>query len=982
MTSYDQPYGSSDQQYQGYRSEGREPGARRKKLAGYLKAANELRQSYAQSYTQNWNIKDGAADSADDGTPGAFPDAAVVRSGDEEMVLFPSYARKHVKTKPKAQPGTIQEAPGTGRDYRDSAGAGDAEFWKQQWEKYEEDNAVVDVDVRGWLYCPHKGQLNRKHRVMVALARQLVGIAAPPTNSSKISPLTSATNSRETSPHRGKTEAKGSQYEEETVLKEAEAILRKGEAEADIAGRGGFSEAPSRDADTDSMYSAKSRSSSPAPKSRQHSEGLRLSHIHTSESSPNENGTTALHKRSTWPQPAKMSPAELAVANGHLMTRLKPFLANPLGNTPISAFFYNEKDSRQKTINTNSSGHFSVRASLDFVPTHVRILASEKLSATEPVKVTEPSGVSLISDIDDTIKHSAISSGAREIFRNAFIRDLSDLTIEGVKEWYRELADSGGIFEPVAERKKSTLDKLMRDFPERRFILVGDSGEADLEVYTDVVLDNPGRILGVFIRDVTTPVSKGFFDPSMGPLSGDRSVKRHLRNKSTDSLAQSKRFSRPSDTQGDDSDLEAAIAASLKDVEDQDRAARRAVFQNDTTLRRLAEGDQPHNRPTLPTRRPTAPPAPEAHKMEPPVGDLIDLSEDVLAARSSRSTFFPRSQTAQAPSSLLNASMRSEPGALSPPPPRPDKPVALRSRSAETTVTLAPHATLSPSSTSPPTSKVPPPRPRKPSTSVHRPATVPVAQTHYPADPSPLSQVQRHDSAARPPLPQRQTYRAVARQKLSHAYNALPSASSVLPYHLGQPKPASAHTQARSEGGEDLAASPRSMSTISTKSLDSLRNKDRERRSETSNSDAKQQQPPPPAPPPRRNLSSYPVAAAQYATNRLSGGMLTSAPTAQSTTSSNLNQSHRNGSDEWGSANGYGGGGGGPVNKKEEMWKRRWARAKTVLDEKGVVLRSWRVGGDVQEECLKLVKKALEDIEKGKDRVEEEKQKEERGRRR
>ena len=76
----------------------REPGARRKKLAGYLKAANELRQSYQQQYAQGWNRRDMTYDYEDD-TPGAFPDAAVVRSGEEEMILFPSYARKHVKRK-------------------------------------------------------------------------------------------------------------------------------------------------------------------------------------------------------------------------------------------------------------------------------------------------------------------------------------------------------------------------------------------------------------------------------------------------------------------------------------------------------------------------------------------------------------------------------------------------------------------------------------------------------------------------------------------------------------------------------------------------------------------------------------------------------------------------------------------------------------------------------------------------------------------
>src|SRR5204863_3102790 len=78
-----------------------------------------------------------------------------------------------------------------------------------------------------------------------------------------------------------------------------------------------------------------------------------------------------------------------------------------------------------------------------------------------------------------------------------------------------------GIFEPVAERKKGTLERIIRDFPERKFMLVGDSGEADLEVYTDVVLENPGKVIGIFIRDVTTSSKQDFFDSSMGSLQGE-----------------------------------------------------------------------------------------------------------------------------------------------------------------------------------------------------------------------------------------------------------------------------------------------------------------------------------------------------------------------------------------------------------------------------------------------------------------------------
>lgn len=90
-----------------------------------------------------------------------------------------------------------------------------------------------------------------------------------------------------------------------------------------------------------------------------------------------------------------------------------------------------------------------------------------------------------------------------------------------------------GIFEPTAERKRGSLEQILGDFPDRKFILVGDSGEADLEVYTDIVLANPHRILGIFIRDVTTPETKPFFDQS---TSNPEAVAGPSRSRSTPQL--------------------------------------------------------------------------------------------------------------------------------------------------------------------------------------------------------------------------------------------------------------------------------------------------------------------------------------------------------------------------------------------------------------------------------------------------------------
>lgn len=969
------------------RAEGREPGARRKKLAGYLRAANEMRQSYAST----WAGGQGENDVGDD-TPGAFPDAAVVRNGSEEMILFPSYARKHVKDKPQAQPGTIQQYPGTGRDYRDTTGAGDAEFWQQQWEQYEQDKAIVDVDVRGWLYAPHKGQMSRKHRLMVGLARQLVGIPAP---SGRSSPSSSRPGSRSSSPTRP------TRHEEEIVSQQADEILRKGEKEAEIAGRGDFSELPStKDSDTSSLYAQSFNASPlPSPSQRTH-EGSGADYLSmTKINDPARSGSdwiSPVQKRSSWPAPAKMSPAELAVANGHLMTRLKPFMANPLVNTPISAFFYNEKMSRQKTINTNTAGQFTLRASLDFVPTHVRILASETLSATEPVHITSPQGVSLISDIDDTIKHSAITSGAREIFRNAFIRDLGDLTIEGVKQWYNKLADMGvkihyvsnspwqlypvltsffkmsglpsgsfhlkqysgmlqGIFEPVAERKKATLEKIFHDFPERKFILIGDSGEADLEVYTDVVMEHPGRVLGIFIRDVTSPPSKGFFDPSMGPLGGDKGPSRSsTRNRSTDSLSLSKPFGRPDDIVDDDTDLRAAIAASLKDMEAEASQDRKFIFSDKPSSTRFPGSDNREARPRLPPRPPTDPPALEASAVE---ENLIDFSDDdvptekplhaqrAFSTASSSNALPSHSRTASSASSQRNGSpsttqrnappsnlprnaspsdlqrTTSVPKSFTPPPAPPTKPPKFRAPSNEAEM---PGKEV-------PTSKPPPPKPRKPSTTVNTIA------------PSPLSQVQANSPIATrpPPLPKRQTYREVAKQKLNHAYNALPSAPSYFTAGPTSPaKPRPAMTSADSTLDYPSAAPARTTSTAATKSLEDLKPPSSSRR---------------PAPPaaPRRNLTSYPAAAAQYASNRLSW--------TDTTTGNNTDFNTGNPAQS------------PVVNKKEEMWKRRWARAKQIMEKEGVLLRSWRVGADCMDECCGIVEGALKEVQESeRDEIEKE----------
>ncbi|KAI4154075.1 MAG: hypothetical protein LQ340_001900 [Diploschistes diacapsis] len=724
-------------------------GTRRKKFAGYLKAANEMRQSYTQAYLGS-NTKGPELGENELDIPGAFPNLKVSRNGDEEMVLFPSYARRHNK---KSKPPQDYPIPS---DMRDINGAGDAEYWRKEWEYYEDKNAVVDVDVRGWIYAPQRGPMNRKNRLLLGIARHLSGIPAPSSTS------------------QGTT-----RQENKLAEKQAQAISQKGESEADVAGRGGYSENPG--GFTDSPGS--SRSASPKPG--------QFPHLITNTSLNEGNSNSIpLSKRASW-TPADMSEDELAAANAHLLRRLMPFFTSPTVGMSLTVFYYNEHTSQSRTTRTNESGHFNFRAALDFVPTHVRVLASERLSATAEIIITEPRGVSLVSDIDDTIKHSAIGSGAKEIFRNAFVRDLSELTIEGVRSWYKRMADMGvklhyvsnspwqmypllvtyfaqaqlppgsfhlkqysgmlqGIFEPVAERKKATLDRIMNDFPERRFILVGDSGEADLELYTETALRDPKRVIAIFIRDVTTSRNQSFFDSSF-----------------------------------------------------QSNAAAKRLSAHSPKSRTSSGSSQ---QPALPSRvRSEFPPM----QAEEPEEELIFFSDDE-------------------PLSKHSVKQATKP-AKRQPPPRPSKPLALRSNSGDRG-----------------NARPPPPPPRQ-------------------KENEPNSGTQDH----RRSLP------------VATAYHDLPAMTL---YDDTEERMSNRLREAGLNKGPPL--------------------------------------------PPRRGLSAYPVAAAQYASSRL-----------WSDGSNNRSSSP------------------GPVNKREELWKRRLARAKEILDRNGVILRTWRVGSDVEQEAVKLIEK-------------------------
>jgi phosphatidate phosphatase APP1 len=59
------------------------------------------------------------------------------------------------------------------------------------------------------------------------------------------------------------------------------------------------------------------------------------------------------------------------------------------------------------------------------------------------------------------------------------------------------------LFASPERYKPGVIEPLLRKFPKRQFVLVGDSGEKDPEIYGALARKHPDQIQRIFIRDVT-----------------------------------------------------------------------------------------------------------------------------------------------------------------------------------------------------------------------------------------------------------------------------------------------------------------------------------------------------------------------------------------------------------------------------------------------------------------------------------------------
>jgi phosphatidate phosphatase APP1 len=258
-------------------------------------------------------------------------------------------------------------------------------------------------------------------------------------------------------------------------------------------------------------------------------------------------------------QRAMRAPNE-AMASELFRERISRFVARDRGGRRVAVRVGEQIHVMPKT--TRRNGHFQA---------HVRIPVGETSSTLQPgagdaaslslevcsshgplplaagqAYLVGESGTSIISDIDDTLKHSYVGC-KRTLLANTFLRRFE--AIPGMSPLFQDWAAQGAAFHYVSSSpwqlyphlsehlasegfpagsfhlrafrlrdhlirsilmlrrsgKAGVIRAMFKTFPQRRFLLVGDSGEADPEIYGAMARLFPRQVAGIMIRQLDGP---------------------------------------------------------------------------------------------------------------------------------------------------------------------------------------------------------------------------------------------------------------------------------------------------------------------------------------------------------------------------------------------------------------------------------------------------------------------------------------------
>lgn len=232
--------------------------------------------------------------------------------------------------------------------------------------------------------------------------------------------------------------------------------------------------------------------------------------------------------------------------------RVRWFLVDNEGGKRIA---YNVAGRSGVSAESGSDGHFVglINVPVEVAKPHTKdgwldiaavLPESDKRRFIGRSQLLAPTGWLVISDIDDTVKISEVTN-KKKLIEHTFLRPFE--AAPGMPELYRKWAKAGAdfhfvssspwqLYPPLSEffeakkfpaatfslkqihikgtsilkliddpwvSKVTTISEILKRFPDRKIVLVGDSGEKDPEVYGELARQFPEQVKSIFIRNVT-----------------------------------------------------------------------------------------------------------------------------------------------------------------------------------------------------------------------------------------------------------------------------------------------------------------------------------------------------------------------------------------------------------------------------------------------------------------------------------------------
>ncbi|KAI3402507.2 hypothetical protein KGF56_004599 [Candida oxycetoniae] len=376
-----------------------------------------------------------------------------------------------------------------------------------------------------------------------------------------------------------------------------------------------------------------------------------------SQSSSSSSDTESI--TSSGSEPSTNSLEISATSDDTMKQRIAAFFAKSIPNTELKILIGSENASQKlndATVYTDDTGYFAATIAVDYKPSIISATSTitETVFAFQSILLYPNTGIGIISDIDDTVKMTGITGDKRLMLRNLLVEDFESWSIPPIIKWYAELYKKeqvdffyvsnspwqlfnsiqsylrisglpagtihlkkwvgniiSSLLEPSQSRKKRTLSKILDDFPEKKFICIGDSGEQDLEAYVDLARAYRNQVISINIRYVENTFSDD---------DDQRIYKEVLR---LIARKRKQKFMSSSSSSSSSTTATTATTATTTNTTNTTTTANTANTTNTTTIR---EGTKKKfaqsNFPPKPSR------AAQSH-----VEDLIDLETPVLPPR-------------------------------------------------------------------------------------------------------------------------------------------------------------------------------------------------------------------------------------------------------------------------------------------------------------------------------------------------------------